>query len=226
MPTVAEKEPGMNFPWSNCTNRDVFPTPLSPTRIVCKKKKDFVFLLQSALVIIPRCVVSQDRQRQSGHFCFQAAEITFFSIKGWLTGRRSWPPRQWRELKRALLRNRVSHRRPMLQPQWSGRSQESRWDSHQPFVQHGVLRLWPWMRQRPSCCLWSRQQASLRFSVLMLQVPSDVREAALFLRGCCLEIIKEIDSTPRRISTSVWKWKTSKLVLLVDFNCLKNLVTP
>lgn len=37
MPTVAEKEPGMNFPWSNCTNRDVFPTPLSPTRMVCRK---------------------------------------------------------------------------------------------------------------------------------------------------------------------------------------------
>lgn len=36
MPTVAEKEPGMNLPWSNWTSRDVFPTPLSPTRIVCK----------------------------------------------------------------------------------------------------------------------------------------------------------------------------------------------
>lgn len=37
MPTVAENEPGMNLPWSNCTSRDVFPTPLSPTRIVCRK---------------------------------------------------------------------------------------------------------------------------------------------------------------------------------------------
>lgn len=36
MPTVAEKEPGMNLPWSNWTSRDVFPTPLSPTRMVCK----------------------------------------------------------------------------------------------------------------------------------------------------------------------------------------------
>lgn len=26
----------MNLPWSNWTSRDVFPTPLSPTRIVCK----------------------------------------------------------------------------------------------------------------------------------------------------------------------------------------------
>lgn len=38
MPTVAEKEPGMNLPWSNWTSRDVFPTPLSPTRIVCKEQ--------------------------------------------------------------------------------------------------------------------------------------------------------------------------------------------
>lgn len=37
MPTVAEKEPGMNLPWSNWTSRDVFPTPLSPTRMVCKR---------------------------------------------------------------------------------------------------------------------------------------------------------------------------------------------
>lgn len=26
----------MNLPWSNWTSRDVFPTPLSPTKIVCK----------------------------------------------------------------------------------------------------------------------------------------------------------------------------------------------
>lgn len=26
----------MNLPWSNWTSSDVFPTPLSPTRIVCK----------------------------------------------------------------------------------------------------------------------------------------------------------------------------------------------
>ncbi|GAB0197761.1 CMRF35-like molecule 3 [Grus japonensis] len=26
----------MNLPWSKCTSRDVFPTPLSLTRIVCK----------------------------------------------------------------------------------------------------------------------------------------------------------------------------------------------
>lgn len=150
--------------------------------------------LESELVIIPWCIVSHDRQRQSEHFCFQAAEITFFSIKGWLTGWRSWPPSQWRELKRASVCSRVSHRRSILQPQWVlvvyGRSEESRWDSHQPFVQHSVLQLWLWMRQRPSCCLWCRQQTSLKFSVLMLQVPSYVCEAGLFLCGSCLEIIK------------------------------------
>lgn len=27
----------MNLPWSNWTSRDVFPTPLSPTRMVCKR---------------------------------------------------------------------------------------------------------------------------------------------------------------------------------------------
>lgn len=28
----------MNLPWSNWTSRDVFPTPLSPTRMVCKDR--------------------------------------------------------------------------------------------------------------------------------------------------------------------------------------------
>jgi hypothetical protein len=35
IPTVAEKVPVWNFPVSNCTSNDVFPTPLSPNSIVC-----------------------------------------------------------------------------------------------------------------------------------------------------------------------------------------------
>jgi len=34
IPTVAEKLPVWNFPVSNLTNSDVFPTPLSPNKIV------------------------------------------------------------------------------------------------------------------------------------------------------------------------------------------------
>ena len=38
MPTVAEKEPDWNLPWSNCTRIDVLPTPESPTKIVYTQK--------------------------------------------------------------------------------------------------------------------------------------------------------------------------------------------
>ena len=37
MPTVAVKDPGINFPWSYWTSREVFPTPLSPTRMVWRE---------------------------------------------------------------------------------------------------------------------------------------------------------------------------------------------
>lgn len=37
MPTVEVKDPGMNLPWSYWTSREVLPTPLSPTRIVCRE---------------------------------------------------------------------------------------------------------------------------------------------------------------------------------------------
>ena len=40
MPTVAANEPGWNLPWSNWTSRDVFPTPLSPTSIVCNQRRN------------------------------------------------------------------------------------------------------------------------------------------------------------------------------------------
>lgn len=35
MPTVAEKVPVLNLPVSNCTSREVLPTPLSPSKMVC-----------------------------------------------------------------------------------------------------------------------------------------------------------------------------------------------
>lgn len=37
MPTVEVKDPAMNLPWSNWTSREVLPTPLSPTRMVCRQ---------------------------------------------------------------------------------------------------------------------------------------------------------------------------------------------
>lgn len=37
IPTVAEKVPDENFPVSNLTSREVLPTPLSPSNIVCKQ---------------------------------------------------------------------------------------------------------------------------------------------------------------------------------------------
>ena len=49
MPTVAAKEPDENFPRSNWTRSEVFPTPLSPTNIVWKPAKHSSMLLQRAL---------------------------------------------------------------------------------------------------------------------------------------------------------------------------------
>jgi hypothetical protein len=44
IPTVAENVPVWNFPVSNCTNKDVFPTPLSPSKIVCNIKWFHIFM--------------------------------------------------------------------------------------------------------------------------------------------------------------------------------------
>lgn len=66
MPTVEVNDPGMNLPWSNWTSREVLPTPLSPTRMVCRLRHTHTRAQETSCSAALRCFNRPRPQRCVG----------------------------------------------------------------------------------------------------------------------------------------------------------------
>lgn len=190
MPTVAEKEPGMNFPWSNCTNRDVFPTPLSPTRMVCRKTESRFNKNYIGIRINPRnhfmffelwvstCVTADSSaSKQHKHdYLFKKKALQCDVLTGWLTaGGDNLQDNGmiWRRQSEAsnLVIRAISQYFLFDRPVFHllTHLEESYWSAHR-LRAHSAPQLWQIQEMRHRHAEYHLKRGSLAFLVLVLKM--------------------------------------------------------